>query len=294
MQNTARNINTERQQTQGRNHYQLIPASIHEAPGPKRTRRIPLKLKELCSRRDLDVHALGNPTNIILLPIFGPRDLSIPPPAALEESTHVNLSPSEMLENMRGETGLANDGRVAQNIEDFKTSSFRKLRNRKGLLEDTEYNELVKELSAGFTADQLFRYFAAKSSNDASEPFELSAPYSTDLYTRSLWRSKSVSFPDEALSHLLVLRTLLKHGQNHLNIVKKRIRKVAEPQVKKHKPKSFIADRIIRQCWGLRLLTEQDIPGELDLWIPKEHMVMLLHNSICPQLASDGHSADIT
>lgn len=180
----------------------------------------------------------------------------------------VAMDSSQILDKIDGEDEMDDSERVKENLENIGLT-WRQDRSKAPTTSDLA--ELARSLYDGFTWNQLLDYFLVQSSRHLDPHLELLSVHSTDLYKRSQWKPGSTPFLVDALRRL-----------DDLN---------AESEAKKgssevHKPfeeydlenKHFIVDQILRQRWHLR--TDEDLKssGELDIWLSRDHLKVLLNH----------------
>ena len=180
----------------------------------------------------------------------------------------VAMDASQIIDKIDGETGLVGSERVAENLENIRLICTQ---DRSKAPTVSEFEELAKSLYDGFTRRQLLHYFLSLHHQDIQ--LELLGAYGTDLYKRSQWTPGSTHFPGDALKRLNDLKAEIQaiKGSN----------KVLKPFLKYRmisKNKHAIVDRILRQRWHLRTQEDLKVSGELDIWLSRDHLkVLLIH-----------------
>lgn len=249
----------------------LLDSSDYKPSLPRRAWK-PVRLH---SRHPIEVEALGETSEIFRMrqPWKAPTDRLNDKLEQTDEDPYV-MSPSRMLATMDGERGLVNEQRISTNIEDIKSSWFSNLQIRSGVPTVSQYNDLVKSLQEGFTKDQLVHYFTVQSRDKPTQPslMDLSRPFSTNLYTRSSWKIGSTQFPTNASSQLVALRD----GQQQNFNAKQE--KHTEPS-KSFGVKRAIILKILGDLWKIQRCEELEMMGEMDIWMQKIHLRLILNHS---------------
>lgn len=180
----------------------------------------------------------------------------------------VAMDASQIIDKIDGETGMVGSERVAENLENIRLIWTQ---DRSKAPTVSEFEELAKSLHDGFTKRQLLHYFLSLHHQDSQ--LELLGAFGTDLYKRSQWTPGSTHFPGDALKRLNDLKAEIQ--------AKKGSNKVLKPFLKYRmisKNKHAIVDRILRQRWHLRTQEDLKVSGELDIWLSRDHLkVLLIH-----------------
>lgn len=218
----------------------------------------------------LDINALGKRGEVLLMPDL--RDKEIDNVFEKKEVVEGNVAmdSSQILDKIDGEDEMVGSERVTENLENIRLT-WRQDRSK--ALTTSELAELARSLYDGFTKRQLLHYFLLQSSRHLDPHLELLSVYSTDLYKRSQWKPGSTPFPGDALRRLDDLNAEIE--------AKKGSSKVHKPFAKyrmKGTTKHFIVDQIIRQRWHLRTEEYLKSSGELDIWISRDHLKVLLNH----------------
>lgn len=262
------------------------PQYVQDPPEFKPWRHLKLHTKE-----SLDVKSLGKPIEIIKM-----RDYPLRPFNTicnkLEKSDKASrtMSSSEMVALMDEESGLVNARRVAVNMAQIKSRWLSKLQDGSGVARVSEYNAIAESLMDGFTQNQLSHYYVTESSDVLlpSNAAEISSPSSTDLFTRSSWRLGSTDFPGNASSELQAVRAHLNQGSDNPFRSIDVIQKVQETSSSKS-TKRILVDKILREKWNIQTDIEREMAGEVDIWVHREHLELILNHrmqSICQVLST--------
>lgn len=180
----------------------------------------------------------------------------------------VALDASQIIDKIDGETEILGAERVAENLENIRLIWTQ---HRSKAPTVSEFEELAKILSDGFTKRQLLHYFLSSHRQDSQS--ELLGAFGTDLYKRSQWSPGSTLFPGDALKRLIDLKAEIQ-AQKGSNKVLKPFLKYRMITRNKH----VIVDRILRQRWHLRTQEDMMVSGELDIWLSRDHLKVLLNH----------------
>lgn len=219
----------------------------------------------------LDINALGKPGEVLVMADDLPEkeeDNAFEKKEVVEGN--VAMDASQIIDKMDGEIGVVGSERVAENLENIRLT-WRQDRSKVPTV--PEFEELGRTLYDGFTKRQLLHYFLVQSSRHLDSQLELLSACSTDIYKRSHWSPGSTPFPGDALRRLDVLRAEIE--------AKKGSSRVLRPSVKHSKissNKHLIVDQILRQRWHLRTQEDLKSSGELDIWLSRDHLKLLLNH----------------
>lgn len=221
----------------------------------------------------LDINALGKPGEVLVM-ADNPTERVRDEGSAFKKKEIVEgsatMDASQIIDKMNGEAGMVGSERVAENLENIRLS-WRQDRSKAPTL--SEFKDLARSLSDGFTRRQLLHYFHVQSSRHLDPQLELLGACSTDLYTRSQWRPGSMPFPGDALRHFDDLKAEIE--------AKKGSGQVLKPPMKytsKGTSKPVIVDQILRQRWHLRTQEDLKSSGEVDIWLSRVHLKVLLNH----------------
>lgn len=217
----------------------------------------------------LDINALGKRGEVLVMAddlTKEEKDDAFEKKEAVNSS--VAMDASQIIDKIDGETGMVGSERVAENLENIRLIWTQDQSKAPTV---SEFEELAKSLYDGFTKRQLLHYFLSLRDQDSQS--ELLGAFGTDLYKRSQWTPGSTHFPGDALKRLNDLKAEIQ--------AKKGSNKVLKPFLKYRmirENKHIIVDRILRQRWHLRTQEDLKTSGELDIWLSRDHLkVLLIH-----------------
>lgn len=262
-------------------HAEEEVSSILPEPTKAKLRRIHWNRDELYSTDRLEVDAMGKPTDIIMLRDSEDEKIALCTNKAEDATENHRLNPSlsQIMKTINEERGAITATSVSENIENSKKLWLSQLQNRHGVPTKAEYLQMVNALYDGFTLQQLGGYYKAQTANSPGTAFELSRPYSTDLYTRSSWVPGCSAFPGKAVDRLLSLG--IKLPADPKKTIKGNESTATGMEVSRRAlgTKLSAAERIVREGWNMRVLEENEDMGELDVSITPTHLAILLSHS---------------
>lgn len=182
----------------------------------------------------------------------------------------VAMDASQILDKIDGEDGMVGFERVVENLENIKLT-WKQDRFKAPTV--SEFEDLSKILYDGFTKRQLLHYSVLQSSRHPDSQLDLHSACSTDLYKRSHWSPGCTPFPGNAPKRLDDLNAEIEAKQES--------RKVPKPSVKHRLDstnKHNIVGQILRQRWHLRTQEYLKSSGELDVWISRDRLKLLLNH----------------
>ena len=246
-----------------------VSASEYKEGLRYRQRRINLYTKD-----SLGMDSLGRPAEALILRSHDKEKLlgSVNAIPKLDDSVEVKKTASEMLQEIDAERGIVGKQRVAENLEDVRSAWFSKL-GRRDKPTEAEVEALAKTLEGGFTHKQLGDYYGPEDLELTDDPDDLSASFSTNLYTRTPWMHGTTPFPRHPPLRLTTIKDAFKARGAKT--------KPADPKMiyRKKVHKSAIINRIIRQRWRIRTEDDETAMGEIDVWPQREHLRVLQNHS---------------
>ncbi|MCJ1467228.1 hypothetical protein MMC07_005851 [Pseudocyphellaria aurata] len=219
----------------------------------------------------LDINSLGRPGEVLVMPdnlADKNIDKSFEKKEIIESS--FTMDASQILDKIDGEDGMVDSERVVETLENIRLT-WKQDRFKVPTISDFE--DLSKILYDGFTKRQLLHYFMLQSSRHLDSHLEFFSACSTDLYKRSHWSPGCTPFPGDAPKRLDDLNAEIE--------AKKESRKMSNPSVKRRMistNKHSIVDQILRRRWHLRTQEDLKSPGELDVWLSRDHLKLLLNH----------------
>jgi hypothetical protein len=236
---------------------------------------------DLYSTDRLEVDAMGKPTEIIMLRDSEDKESALCTGKAEDATENHRLNPSlsQIMKTIKEERGFITATSVSENIESSKRLWLSQLQNRHGMPTKAEYLQMVNALHDGFTMQQLVGYHETQTANSPGSAFELSRPYSTDLYTRSSWVPGCSAFPGKAVDRLLSQGIKLPINTKKASKYTESTPTGIELSRRALGSKFSVAERIVREGWNVRVLEENEDTGELDVNIRPTHLAILLSHS---------------
>lgn len=180
------------------------------------------------------------------------------------------MDSSQIMDKIDGENEMVGSERVAENLENIRHTWTQ---NRSKAPTVPEFEDLAKILYDGFTKRQLIHYFLVQSSRHLNSHLEILCGCSTDLYKRSQWSPGSTPFPGNAPRRLDNLNAEIEARKGSCKVLK--------PSVNYHMistNKHLIVNQILRQRWHLRTEEYLNSSGELDIWVSRDHLKVLLNH----------------
>lgn len=234
-------------------------------------------------RKDpLGVDSLGRPAEILVVTTPAKERESILHARRIDQRGREEAlgSAEEMVDKISAEQGIASERGVTHNLEQLRNEwlSNRKWQGRP--LSTAEQDDLVARLDAGFTVKQLMGYHTQNGLNSAVHPSNLDKPYSGTLYTRSHWTAGVTAYPGDALARRRICRAeaiAIGHVEARLG---SDIGEATAPMMKTNTPKTAIIERILRECWQLRAIKDEEALGELDVYLQPVHNLLLLNHGM--------------
>lgn len=198
----------------------------------------------------------------------GEKDKPFEKKEVFEDS--VAMDASHIIDKIHGEIGMVGSERVAKNIENIRLA-WRHDQSKAPTVSELE--ELAMSLQDGFTKRQLLDYFFVQSARPLDSRLELLSAGSTDLYKRSQWSPGSTPFPGDALNRLNGLMAEIEAQKGSGQVLKHSMK-----NLETRSNKRYIVDQILRQRW--HLWTQEDLKssGELDIWLSRDHLKVLLNH----------------
>ncbi|KAG9242141.1 mitochondrial inner-membrane-bound regulator-domain-containing protein [Calycina marina] len=187
------------------------------------------------NRQILDIDALGNPTEVIILKDSGVTFKRHAPVISTEEQQSENV---DILAKLDKERGIVGAKQVNENINSFHPIEGKEPRNWQ------EFNEVVQQIQSSFTQAQLASYiqkFIAKNPRNVVEPIAS--------------KSKKIKY----------ISPFLPKPSSSDDIAGYDLAEGYSP--KSYTAKQKLAVRLMRECWGLELPDLEDGIGELDVFL---------------------------
>lgn len=235
-------------------------------------------------RKDaLGVDSLGRPADILVMTT---------PERQREATIHVekldrrNKEPApgsadEMLEKIKEEQGIPSGRGIAQNMEALRDTWISKRKWKGRPLSLMEYENLAGKLELGFTAKQLMGYYVQVGSNVPVDPADLDQPFATALYTRSAWTLGTTTFPGDATHRLKVCKSSAQSLAFTEAVTATGRTRIYSPVLKALTTKRAVVERILRECWQLKMARDEEAMGELEIWTQSERNHLLLNHGKC-------------
>ena len=191
-------------------------------------------------------------------------------------SEQLPLSATELLERINDERGIVGEQRVAENLEDVKSTWFSELQEM-GRPREAEYRVLAQRVHHGFTAEQLADYYGQRtlSQSTNADPEDLSSASVHDLYIRSAWNSGTTTFPETAAARLASIRKAAARRSTR-NTAK--LQEAQNVPYSRTTPKVVLVDKILRTMWRLRTIEDEEALGEIDILPRRENLGVLLNH----------------
>ena len=200
----------------------------------------------------------------------------------LKKLGHKNLplSASQLLARIDAEKGIVGAHKVAENLEDIRSSWAASLKTKELPTRD-EYFALAQTVRDGFTAKQLAEYYGKEVLECTTDPHDLAKAYSDNLYTRSAWHIGTTSFPANSATRFGTIRKAAQ--QHHEAAGTDDARKVQQKSygVKNERwdSKKIITGKILRDRWQITSVEDEAAIGEVDIWPRLEYLRVLLNHS---------------
>ena len=233
-----------------------------------------LKRIDIYDKDDLGTDSLGEPAEALVLRtaetnqdgIFYTRN-----PDKLNGADEPS-SVDEILNRIQAEIGIASASGVAKNLVDLRDAwaAGRNFKTKPPTAE--EFGDLVHKIHSGFSTKQLYGYYSA-GHKPAPDPYNTELPYSSKAFTRSTWTVGRTEFPGDARFRRRSTRLSAEA------LVSAEPLTVLTPGKPLRLPKGVLIERILRDCWGIRNRQDEEVPGELDIWFPYEHVSLLMDHS---------------
>lgn len=236
----------------------------------------------LFKKDSLGMDSLGRPAEALIL---RGRDKEREPGIYvnhLKKLGHKNLplSASQLLARIDAEKGIVGTHKVAENLEDIRSSWAAGLKTE-GLPTRDEYCALAQTVRDGFTAKQLAEYYGKEVLECTTNSDDLANAYSDNLYTRTAWHIGTTSFPANSATRFALIRKAAQQQYNAAGTDD--LRKVHQKSygVKNERwdSKRVITDKILRNRWQIRSVEDEAATGELDVWARLEYIRVLLNHS---------------
>ena len=222
----------------------------------------------------LGLNALGEPAEVLLLKDRedSKQDyhdlLQIRSKGPDKNPAFEALSSSDMLKEIDGERGLVDVEQACQSLENIKTAWMARSRSASNIVSITEYKELSSQLLTGFSVRQLTAYLKKAGTSRPRDPLDLRNEFASSLYTRSVWvpltsfqqpRAPNLVDPvkDKDLEEDFVYERPDKNLSNKPNLV----------------------ERILRQCWQLKVEKDDTSEGELHIRLRSTHLSLITNHS---------------
>lgn len=231
-------------------------------------------------RRDfLGINSLGRPAEALILrqtkdSVEIPLERRHRP---IPKQTRVNAS--ELLAQIEAEGGVVGTQRVAEHLEEIRSSWASKLpRNRKPTA--AEFRALEKIIDEGFTRLQLAGYYGQD--EEAAVASDLSSSYSSNLYTRSEWCPAITDFPGHAAQRLNQIQRIARQSEDATSGAGDVVNPLEELKVAKYfsrEPKSTFINKILRRRWQIQTVDDEERLGHIDIWPRRAYFRLLLNHS---------------
>lgn len=234
-----------------------------------RQRRINLYTKD-----SLGMDSLGRPAEALILRSHNKEKFpgSVNGIPKLDNFEEVQKSASEMLQEIDAERGIVGTQRVAENLEDVRSTWVSKLQ-RKDKPTEAELKTLAKTLEDGFTHKQLGDYYGPEDLELTDDADDLNASFSTNLYTRTPWIHGTTPFPRHPFHRFTAIKEAFKARGAKAELAD------PKPVYPKTVHKSTIIDKILRQRWRISTEDDETAVGEIDVWPHREHFRVLQNHS---------------
>ena len=243
----------------------------------KRASPFPYRRIHLYRRDLLGIDSLGRPAEALIVrqkgTLYRPHRVRArrPPQQTL-------VSASELLARIEAERGLVGAQRVAEHLEEVKSSWASNFpRNRKPTL--VEYRALEKKIHEGFTRLQLAEYYGQDEAGSAND---LSSPDSNNLFTRSEWCPVITNFPGNAAQRLNKIEKETRQRYDptpEIGDVIKPQEELNSAKEVSREPKSTILSKVLRRRWQIQTVDEEERTGQIDIWPRRAHLRLLLNHS---------------
>lgn len=260
------------------------PGTLEPLPTPEWPKRTPSEQKGWSERRiflhtkdALGVDALGHPAEaLVVAPPNFDRYKTIRARNSEEELLAENVaSPDDLLARIEAEKETVDGPRVAKTLEDIRdtwaANSQRAPTQAPFSLKQTVYET--------FSTKQLWAYYLGGNPAPSSDNIDL--PYTTSSYTRSSWVAGTTPYPGEPSIRCSDARTLA----DALAAARPDSTSDELPQWDAHAKqppfnKGPLIDKILSERWGIRLTPYQEPIGELELWLQREHISLLMNHGL--------------
>jgi hypothetical protein len=222
------------------------------------------------------LNALGEPAEVLLLKDRGGSDqddhdhdlLHIRSNGPDKNPAFEALSSSDMLKEIYGERGLVDVEQACQSLENVKTAWMARSRSASNIVSITDYRELSSQLLNGFSVRQLTAYLEKAGASRPRDPLDLRNEFASTLYTRSVW--VPVTLFQQPRAPRLVDPTKDKDLEEDF---------VYERPDKNLSHKPNLVERILRQCWQLKVEEDDALEGELNIRLRSTHLSLITNHS---------------
>ena len=243
-------------------------AASHVTLGPA-AKRIDIYTKD-----DLGIESLGKPAKALVLrtaerdenTTFYTRESD--KPDAADELSGVG----DILNTIQAEIGIASASGVAKGLVDLRETwaTRRKFKARPPTAEECQ--DLVQRIRRGFYVRQLHGYYC-EGHVPAPDSYNIELPYSSTAYARSAWTEGSTPFPGDAHSRCQSARL---SAEARVSAEPLTFLKLRNPKVRS---KRALIERVLWDRWGIRHRQDEEASGELEIWLPYEHVCLLMDHS---------------
>ncbi|KAI4202844.1 MAG: hypothetical protein LQ350_002342 [Teloschistes chrysophthalmus] len=224
-----------------------------KAPTPKSTYFY--KRATLYSRDPLGINTLGKPVEVLRLQDSPPKKRENLWWQVQKEEDNVSrsaepLTSSDILDRVNAERGLVSEARAIHNIDALKQEWQSRLKDQQLGPTQSEYDDLHKRLTEGFTMKQLWAYMNQPITPIPQVSTSLSHPFQSTLYSRSEWKAGLTTFSGSGTQRLhdVTANSKSLHTYGH---------------------------KLIRQTWGIRSREELQRIGEVDVRIHETYLDLI-------------------
>lgn len=214
------------------------------------------------SKFPLTIKALGEPGEVLLVkgdPLENRKELGF----EMKEIIHEDraMDHLQMVDTINAERREISPKLVSKNLEEIKTAW---LDSASEIPTSSELKDLARTLFNGFTMKQLGGFL--KSGNSPIDQLDLYLPYSSSHYKRSSWSFGITPFPGHGSAPQITLST-------ELDAV------IEQPRGATGGHKNELIEKILVQQWRLLSREALNSSGELNIWISRQQLDLLLNYS---------------
>ena len=221
-------------------------------------------------KHSLGLDVLGQPAEILIIQHEQDRQRSkllYAKGPDNEPKANLSIDSSQLLEAISKERGIIGLEQVYSNIQDLRQSTLGQRSDARGIVDDSVLEDLVSKLRNGFTVSQLSAYLRSLSHGRiVVDPFNLQQDYTCRLYSRSSWRVGISSISNHRAPSILEKNSNVKASSHGLQGPRKGAKK------------DEIIDRIVRQHWRLKPISEESLQGEVDIGLLPIHFDLIFHH----------------